>query len=525
MNSFVDGAVRPCCLSFVLVAALSGGCSSTKHPTEEWISAPSRSLFAPSGGVASFQDVDELPGGVAFDGSHYRVVWTQRPDPQFGIWSHRIATDGTVDPAGPQLIDAPVIAEDPALAFDGTNHLLVWVDRSTSMEEGNVYAARVTVDGTTLDPGGFPIATGVANQVEPSVSYGDGQFLVAWVERGSVDTIRAARVTTDGVVSDPGGFVVAQAAAPVWFGELAFGANTFCAVYSDTGGTLRGAFIGPGADIVAFGLPKENAAYWSRPAVGSNGTEFLLAWVDGNDDDRMKGMRMGPSGAIGVPFVIYHDPENLGGFNTPMIVHNHEKYVVAWLDQWTFKSGYVSAASVSDDGAPSARIFLGQAVDSRRLRGAAGITGQALFVHASRGSDGDLEMLRSFLNATPGEGDGGAGGDGGIGGMGDAGGAGGAVGTGGVGGAGDAVGTGGAGSAGGAVGMGGAGQGAGDIDPSHAESSMSSGGGRGATPGVEGACRAATPGAPSGSSAFALVLLGLLLRRRASRGARRQGTS
>ena len=55
------------------------------------------------------------------------------------------------------LVPAPDYQENPAVAFDGANFLVVWQDYRSG-GDSDIYGARVTPEGTVLDPAGFVIS-------------------------------------------------------------------------------------------------------------------------------------------------------------------------------------------------------------------------------------------------------------------------------------------------------------------------------------------------------------------------------
>ena len=120
---------------------------------------------------------------VAYGGGSYLVVWNAtRNDDR--IVGSRVGTDGSVlDPAGVTISPTSEFDAKPAVAFDGTNHLVAW-DDDRNDQWGDIYAARVSPAGAVLDPSGIAVArisspAGSA-QREPSVAAKNGSFLVSW---------------------------------------------------------------------------------------------------------------------------------------------------------------------------------------------------------------------------------------------------------------------------------------------------------------------------------------------------------
>ena len=95
------------------------------------------------------------------------------------------------------------LREWPAVAFDGSNFLVVWQD-FRSHKHYDIYAARVSPEGKVLDAGGFVVAAQACNQARPKVAFAGGNFVVAWVDARvyPVYGIYAARVSPEGKVID-----------------------------------------------------------------------------------------------------------------------------------------------------------------------------------------------------------------------------------------------------------------------------------------------------------------------------------
>ena len=119
-----------------------------------------------------------------------------------------LTIDPTVGPerstGDPVYAAAPDTQTAPAVAWNGTDYLVVWED----LRSGNrdIYGSRLSGAGSVLDPAGIPISTGGQHETVPQldVRY---DFLVAWrdLRFGTGYAIFATRVSPAGVVREPGG--------------------------------------------------------------------------------------------------------------------------------------------------------------------------------------------------------------------------------------------------------------------------------------------------------------------------------
>ena len=120
-------------------------------------------------------------------------------------------------PGDRSLAPAAGVQEEPQVAVGAQASLVVWTDRRTSFStlvpsesEGEVYAARVDLQGVLLDP--LPIVVSTqefGEQEQPQVAWDGQHWLVVWRNQAPTtffytSEIRAARVAPDGtVVDDP----------------------------------------------------------------------------------------------------------------------------------------------------------------------------------------------------------------------------------------------------------------------------------------------------------------------------------
>jgi hypothetical protein len=179
---------------------------------------------------------------VAFDGTNYLVVWWR--DGYADVFGALVGTDGTVRKG---LIPISTVAPSsqlwPSVACGAKNCLVAWLDeRDAAYPYRSIFCARVARDGTVLDPDGIrvtpPADLGVRSAL---VGYDavSGEYLVAWAEVPSggapyTEDIRGARVTADGTVRDPGGFLIAGAANRQTSPNVAAGPDGLLVTWDDS---------------------------------------------------------------------------------------------------------------------------------------------------------------------------------------------------------------------------------------------------------------------------------------------------
>ena len=161
----------------------------------------------------------------------------------FDIFGARVDQSGAVlDPDGIPVSTASPDQVDPALAFNGADYLVAWTDSRTGYRD--VYGARVTPGGVVRDSAGILIATGESFQTHPSVASEGGQSLVFWQDdRGTYvgwDNIFGARVTPEGTVLDPAGIVVATAPYGQTSPAAVFDGANYLAAWRDAREGYRG---------------------------------------------------------------------------------------------------------------------------------------------------------------------------------------------------------------------------------------------------------------------------------------------
>jgi hypothetical protein len=168
-------------------------------------------------------------------GGRWLAAWERHwshDDPHDDITAAFVDAGGAPSPEFVALDAAPSFYQyAPALAGSGSQALLVWEDPRVSNANWNLFAKRILADGTRLDGSGIPISTAPNNQGQAAAAWDGARFVVAFEDQSAntlfFDTrtdIYANRVSADGSVLDGNGFAVVASGVPEIFPAVA-GAN------------------------------------------------------------------------------------------------------------------------------------------------------------------------------------------------------------------------------------------------------------------------------------------------------------
>jgi len=276
-------------------------------------------------------DGDQCSPAVAFDGTNYLVVWEDQRDGYLDIYGTLIKADGTLlNRTGFQISTMETYTwSPPSVAFNGTDYLVVWMD-----EDGDIYGAKVDVAGEEVVP--ITILADAAWKVTPSVASDGEGWLVIWADWSDA-LVHGALVDADGtphVISDP-------ISDGTWWDDVpsvGFGGSHYLAVWEEQGnGDIRGALIDP--DNGAVETRWYITTGWEgafAPAVASDSTDFLVVWDDGSG---VYGAMVDPESGPEDPFAV-----STNGGVVASVAFDGTDYVVVWEDD---NDGYVHGCRVS----------------------------------------------------------------------------------------------------------------------------------------------------------------------------------
>jgi hypothetical protein len=262
------------------------------HPAEEAING---ARVSPAGTVVDTQAItisasndSTAPPSVVFDGINFYVVWIATRSGTTEIYGARVDTSGNVlDPEGVQITTGGIPkVRMPGIAFDGTNLLVAW-----GTTDDDIYATRVSTAGVNLDaPGGFLVTTG--GSYYPSVAIDGTNFLVVWHDSRNSGTgwdVYGARVTTGGIVLDPGGFVISDDPMHQEHTHVAYGDGSYLIVWYDwrpDGQQIMGSLYG--TRVLTDGTVLDDPAFFIAdevrgqvsPKVTYDGTNWVVVYME-----------------------------------------------------------------------------------------------------------------------------------------------------------------------------------------------------------------------------------------------------
>ena len=230
-------------------------------------------------------DAQEGPSGAS-DGTDFLAAWLE-PQAE-AVEAARISADGSVlDPVGFTVNDAPGSKSSLATGFGDSLYLVAWADYR-SARGADIYCARVNLAVQVLDTRGIVVCEESLDQDNPDISFDGQNFLVVWTDSrsGTNGDIYAARVSPDGLVLDPDGFPVAADTFDDASPAVCFTGTDYLVVWQDGPlwqgkNDIYGALVSPAGVVTKPRFVVSGATNDQIcPAVASGPTNSLVVWED-----------------------------------------------------------------------------------------------------------------------------------------------------------------------------------------------------------------------------------------------------
>jgi len=156
--------------------------------------------------------------------------------------TYTLAIDPLISPEfgmdEPVIVPRPGEHQIPAVAWNGTNWLVVWTEWNAVFDSPvDVVAARISREGGVLDPFGVLISKGEAPPAAPAVASNGKDYFVVWehIDFVTASDIHGAHVTADGQVSDNEQVVISSSPGYQFRPSVAGGSEGYLVVWQGPG--------------------------------------------------------------------------------------------------------------------------------------------------------------------------------------------------------------------------------------------------------------------------------------------------
>ncbi|MCL4741149.1 MAG: hypothetical protein KJZ54_03010 [Phycisphaerales bacterium] len=229
---------------------------------------------------------DQFYGSVCAGDGEYFAAWVDLrvggANPAgYDVYAQRIRTDGSrVHPGSLRILrdDERMTTGIPAVAWNGQTYLTLWYEGSA------LYGARASTSGEVLDPGGFLVDVRGASQGWPAAcGNGAGQFLVV---HAAGNAVYAQRIDADGRVLDVSPIVISSGATGLGYPKVAFGAGLYTVVWAQAPNqAIRAARVTPQGQVLDPGGVNVSGGGVDVDAHADfDGENFYIIWQRRNGD-------------------------------------------------------------------------------------------------------------------------------------------------------------------------------------------------------------------------------------------------
>jgi hypothetical protein len=311
----------------------------------------SGTVLAPGGFTVVHDTFKQLSPAAAGLESLYLVVWRdQRADATGDIYGARVTRSGVVlDPAGIRICGVPGGQSEVTVAASDSGWLVVWTDTRVGSD---VLGARVSLGGAVLDPAGIPIAPLYGSQLQPAVASDGTDYFVVWLNIADIDSsVCGVRVSAGGQVIGSGIRVAGDNSQGTRPAEpaVAFDGTNYLVVWRDRAVTngVRGRFVTQDGSLMesVFTICDR---YATRPRIVFDGVRYFVCWVDGTDPN-IYAISVRPDGSVGQdPLAVCTATGRQGDI---AVAATASRYLLAWSDERMQYCRYVGGAVIDTSGA------------------------------------------------------------------------------------------------------------------------------------------------------------------------------
>jgi hypothetical protein len=224
---------------------------------------------------------------VSWNGTNYMVVYMRK----YVAWPYTYDIYGvTVSPTG--TVGTPfAIATgtryqgNPAITWNGTYHLVVWLDARTDLQPPRIYGQRLDASGSLVG-GDIAISSNDGYyHIFPRVGSDGTDFLVIWSDSYGSDTdgrIRDRRVFSDGSIGS-----INTVASDAGIADLAWDGTNYLVVYQKANAMIQwniyGRLVSSTGSTVGSEFAINTASsdqIWPRVIYETSSGKYLVNWIN-----------------------------------------------------------------------------------------------------------------------------------------------------------------------------------------------------------------------------------------------------
>jgi hypothetical protein len=277
---------------------------------------------------------------------------------QYDVFGARISSDGTVlDPDGMAVAGFSHLEMTPDVSWTGVAFLGIWQAGATG-QEWDISGARIDTLGEVLDTTSLVVSTSCVAQISVSSAWSGSSYLAIWEEDGD---IYGTRVDWSENILDSAALEICPADEDQDHPTIAWGQESFLAVWEDLRNQsldIYGARIdslGQILDSLCLPIRVDPGSDQRRPSIGFDGENYLVVWQSDLDSTglnyRIEGLRVSSQGEVLDPEPLLISTSDYGSY--PDVAFAGGKYLVVWLDAYYYD---IYGAFVETNGAVGSQI-------------------------------------------------------------------------------------------------------------------------------------------------------------------------
>jgi hypothetical protein len=305
----------------------------------------------PTGIAVSTGGNREMPA-IAFDGTNYFVAYLQSA---INVRGNFVGANGVVNPSQTNISSLPFSVNDIALGWNGTNYLAAFTVYSGSTFY-RIGGRRMNPAGSVLDAADIYLCNNASNCGYAQVSLAsDGvNWLVVWDSYGASNQIIGGRLSAAGALLDPlNGFVIGSGAAnqdPLGL-TVAFAGNGYGVFWDDQTQVYGARVSSGGAVLVPATVATNEMGSRAYPAAAHDGTNFLVAFQDSRDPNGndIYGLRVS-NALVKVDATSTLLSRQANAERNPKMAYNGTNWLAVWEDFRPTSDSDVYGARLSNAG-------------------------------------------------------------------------------------------------------------------------------------------------------------------------------